>query len=81
MNETTRRRLTASVTKAEQLRLRDEQHTKMIRELADSMGDNATETMKREEKAALAGDEGAIARHSRAARGRFMARRISGAEA
>lgn len=78
MNEAARKRLTATVTKAEQLRLRDNQHAKMLRELASHMGDTATETMGREEKAALAGDEGAIFRHGRAARGRYVARRIAG---
>jgi hypothetical protein len=80
MNDSTRSRLTKGVTKLEQLHARQREHDRMIRKLADSMADTATETMAREEKAALAGDEGAISRHFKAAHGRYEARRISGDE-
>lgn len=78
MNDSTRTRLTKLAAKSEQLHARQREHGRMVQKLADSMADTATETMAREEKAALAGDEGAISRHYRAARGRYMARRISG---
>lgn len=81
MNTSARNRLTQSAVKSEQLRLRQEQHGKMIRKLADSMADHATEAMAKNQKAALVGDELAIHKHYRAAEGRYRARRISGARA